>query len=171
MTGKDEADFYAELGLDDAFAVCAVGDVLEERPGFTGRNGWGFSVADMVRLGLANTVYLGSGRYEQDSAGFLRYLARISAEDCRQLLPPSTPSPGQGTHHDDTLTPARQQPPANGSPGGKTRGGISRFTTAYRPRSRRQWLFVLAMVVVGFLLLASPIDWPDGTLGSSFRRS
>jgi len=28
--------------------------------------------------------------------------------------------------------------------------------------SGRQWLFVMAMVVVGFLLLASPIDWPDG---------
>jgi hypothetical protein len=98
VTGKDEADFYAELGLDDAFAVCAVGDELEERFGFTGRKGWGFSVEDMVRLGLANTVYLGSGRYEQDSAGFLRYLARISAEDCRQLLPPSTPSPDHGTH-------------------------------------------------------------------------
>lgn len=94
VTGKDEAEFYAELGLDDAFAVCAVGDELEERFGFTGRKGWGFSVEDMVRLGLDNTVYLGSGRYEQDSAGFLRYLARISAEDCRQLLPPPTPSPG-----------------------------------------------------------------------------
>jgi len=28
--------------------------------------------------------------------------------------------------------------------------------------SGRQWLFVMAMVVAGFLLLASPIDWPDG---------
>ncbi len=28
--------------------------------------------------------------------------------------------------------------------------------------SNRQWLFVMAMVVVGFLVLASPIDWPDG---------
>jgi len=28
--------------------------------------------------------------------------------------------------------------------------------------SNSQWLFVMAMVVVGFLLLASPIDWPDG---------
>jgi membrane protease YdiL (CAAX protease family) len=25
-----------------------------------------------------------------------------------------------------------------------------------------QWLFVMAMVVAGFLLLASPIDWPEG---------
>lgn len=28
--------------------------------------------------------------------------------------------------------------------------------------SGKQWLFVMAMVVAGFLLLASPIDWPDG---------
>ncbi|TXH92188.1 MAG: CPBP family intramembrane metalloprotease [Pseudomonas sp.] len=28
--------------------------------------------------------------------------------------------------------------------------------------SGRQWLFVMAAVVAGFLLLASPIDWPDG---------
>lgn len=26
----------------------------------------------------------------------------------------------------------------------------------------RQWLFVMVMVVAGFLVLASPIDWPDG---------
>lgn len=96
-TGKDEADFYAELGLDDAFAVCAVGDALEQRFGFTGRKGWGFSIEDMVQLGLANTVYLGSGRYEKDSAGFKRYLAQISAEDCRQLLQTPTPSPEHGT--------------------------------------------------------------------------
>jgi len=29
--------------------------------------------------------------------------------------------------------------------------------------SNRQWLFVMAMVVAGFLVLASPIDWPSGT--------
>lgn len=28
--------------------------------------------------------------------------------------------------------------------------------------SGRQWLFVMAMVVVGFLVLASPINWPYG---------
>lgn len=96
-TRQDEADFYAGLGMDDAFAVCAVGDEPEQRFGFTGRKGWGFSVEDMVQLGLANTVYLGSGRYEQDSAGFKRYLAQISAGDCRQLLQPPTPSPEHGT--------------------------------------------------------------------------
>lgn len=96
-TRQDEADFYARLGLDDAFAVCAVGDEPEQRFGFTGRKGWGFSVEDMVRLGLANTVYLGRGRYEKDSAGFARYLAQISADDCRQLLQTPTPSPEHGT--------------------------------------------------------------------------
>lgn len=96
-TRQDEADFYAQLGLDDAFAVCAVGDELEQRFGFTGRKGWGFTVEDMVRLGLANTVYIGSGRYELDSAGFARYLARISADDCRQLLQTPTSSLDQGT--------------------------------------------------------------------------
>jgi membrane protease YdiL (CAAX protease family) len=30
--------------------------------------------------------------------------------------------------------------------------------------SNRQWLFVIAMVVVGFLILASPIPWPSGLL-------
>jgi len=31
--------------------------------------------------------------------------------------------------------------------------------------SNRQWLFVLSMVVFGFLLLALPIQWPGGTWG------
>ena len=31
--------------------------------------------------------------------------------------------------------------------------------------SAGQWLFVLAMVVVAFLLLALPIDWPGGSFG------
>jgi len=30
--------------------------------------------------------------------------------------------------------------------------------------SNRQWLFVMAMVVVGFLILASPIPWPKGLI-------
>ena len=29
--------------------------------------------------------------------------------------------------------------------------------------STAHWLFVLAMVVAGFMVLASPIDWPGGT--------
>lgn len=86
VTGKDEAEFYASLGLDDAFAVCAVGDVLEKRPGFAGQIGWGFSVADMERLGLRPTVYLGEGRYERDSARFRQRLILVGADECRSML-------------------------------------------------------------------------------------
>jgi hypothetical protein len=86
VTRKDEADFYAQLGLQDAFAVCAVGDVLEKRPGFAGQRGWGFSLADMARLGLSHTVYLGEGRYEKDSARVRQYLMIISADECLALL-------------------------------------------------------------------------------------
>ena len=85
VTMKDEADFYAKLGLNDAFAVCAVGDVLEKRPGYAGQIGWGFSLADMARLGLTNTVYLGDGAYEDD-ARFRKYLVRISADECLAML-------------------------------------------------------------------------------------
>ena len=86
VTQKDEADFYAQLGLNDAFAVCAVGDDLEERFGFAGRKGWGFSIADMARLGLTHTVYLGDGSYEKDSSRFRKYLAQIRADDCLALV-------------------------------------------------------------------------------------
>lgn len=82
---KDEADFYAQLGLNDAFAVCAVGDVLEQRPGYSGEIGWGFSLADMARFGLTNTVYLGDDAYE-NSSRFRKYLVRISAEECLAML-------------------------------------------------------------------------------------
>ena len=85
VTLKDESDFYAALGLNDAFAVCAVGDVLEKRPGYAGQIGWGFSVADMIRLGLTNTVYLGNDAYE-DSSRFRKYLVRISADECLAML-------------------------------------------------------------------------------------
>jgi hypothetical protein len=86
VTQKDEAEFYAQLGLDDAFAVCAVGDDAEARFGMTGYKGWGFSIADMARLGLANIVYLGSGTYEKDSSRFRKYLVQISADECLGLL-------------------------------------------------------------------------------------
>jgi hypothetical protein len=86
VTQKDEAAFYASLGLNDAFAVCAVGDVLEKRPGYAGQIGWGFSLADMARLGLTNTVYLGEGRYERDSSRFRQYLVPLGADDCLALL-------------------------------------------------------------------------------------
>jgi hypothetical protein len=86
VTQKDEAAFYANLGLNDDFAVCAVGDVLEKHPGFAGQIGWGFSLADMARLGLIHTVYLGEGRYERDSSRFRQYLVPITADDCLALL-------------------------------------------------------------------------------------
>jgi hypothetical protein len=86
LTRQAETDFYARLGLSEAFAVCAVGDVLERRPGYTGQKGWGFSLADMARLGLKDTVYLGAGRYEQDSACFRQYLVPLGADDCLALL-------------------------------------------------------------------------------------
>ena len=85
VTLKDEADFYETLGLNDAFAVCAVGNILEKRPGYAGQIGWGFSLTDMARLGMANTVYLGDGAYE-DSARFRKYLVRISADECLAML-------------------------------------------------------------------------------------
>jgi hypothetical protein len=86
VTRQAEADFYASLGLSDAFAVCAVGDALERRPGYAGQKGWGFSLDDMARLGLKNTVYLGAGRYEQDSMRFRQYLVPLGADDCLALL-------------------------------------------------------------------------------------
>jgi len=86
VTQKDEAEFYASLGHNDAFAVCAVGDVLEKRPDYAGQIGWAFSLADMARLGLAHTVYLGDGRYERDSARLRQYLLAITADDCLALL-------------------------------------------------------------------------------------
>ncbi len=86
VTQKDEEAFYKQLGLNDAFAVCAVGDEPEQRFDFTGRKGWGFSIADMARLGLTNTVYLGEGSYEKDSSRFRKYLVQISADECLALL-------------------------------------------------------------------------------------
>ena len=86
VTRPDEDAFYAQLGLRDAFAVCAVGDLLEKRPGYAGQVGWSFSLADMARLGLVNTVYLGDGRYETDSARFRQNLVLISADECLALL-------------------------------------------------------------------------------------
>jgi hypothetical protein len=86
VSRKDEAEFYASLGLSDAFAVCAVGDVLEKRPGYAGQLGWGFSLADMARLGLVNTAYLGEGRYEKDSARFRQHLVPLGADDCLAML-------------------------------------------------------------------------------------
>jgi hypothetical protein len=40
----------------------------------------------MARLGLTNIVYLGEGRYEQDSSRLRQYLVPITADDCLALL-------------------------------------------------------------------------------------
>ena len=60
--------------------------MLEKRPGYAGQIGWGFSLADMARLGLVHTVYLGDGRYERDSSRFRQNLVLITADDCLALL-------------------------------------------------------------------------------------
>jgi hypothetical protein len=80
-----EGRYYAQLGLDDAFAACGTGDVLEKRPGFKDQLGWGFSIADMARLGLASTRYLGDGAYESN-ARFQKYLVLLTADECKALL-------------------------------------------------------------------------------------
>ena len=84
---RDEAAFYAKLGLNDAFSVCAVGSVaFAKYPGLETKRGWGFSIKDMNRLGLTNISYLGKGRYEQDSKYFKKYLELLGAHDCWSWL-------------------------------------------------------------------------------------
>jgi hypothetical protein len=79
--GKD----FARLGSEDAFAACGVGDVLDQRPGFKNQLGWGFSIDDKERLGLARTRYLGDGGYQANSR-FQKYLALLTAEKGVSLL-------------------------------------------------------------------------------------
>jgi len=81
----EEGKYFAQLGLDDAFAAWGVGDILEKRPGFTDQRGWGFSIDDMERLGLAHTRYLGDGANEANSR-FQKYLVLLSADECVSLL-------------------------------------------------------------------------------------
>jgi hypothetical protein len=81
----EEGKYFTQLGLDDAFAACGVGDVLETRPGFKGQRGWGFSIADMERLGLAHTSYLGDGAYAANRR-FRTYLVPLMTEECVSLL-------------------------------------------------------------------------------------
>lgn len=76
-----ETALYAKIGLkDDRFAVCGVGTRFDDRLTGTQR-GWGFSIADMARLGLPPVRYLGPTAYE-DNPAFRRYLIRLTPEDC-----------------------------------------------------------------------------------------
>lgn len=78
----EEAALYGRIGLpNDSFAICGVGDRFEGR--LTGdQRGWGFSIADMARLGLPPVRYEGPGAYE-DSPGFTHWLIRLTPEDCQ----------------------------------------------------------------------------------------
>jgi hypothetical protein len=77
----EEAALYDRIGLpDDTFAVCGVGPRFEDR--LTGEQlGWGFSIADMARLGLPPVRYEGTGSYEGNPA-FRHWLIRLTQEDC-----------------------------------------------------------------------------------------
>jgi ATP-dependent protease ClpP protease subunit len=78
----EEAALYQQIGLaNDTFAVCGVGKRFDGR--LSGEQlGWGFSLADMARLGLPPVRFEGKGRYE-DSAAFKRWLIRLTPEDCK----------------------------------------------------------------------------------------
>lgn len=77
----EEAALYQRIGLtSDTFAVCGVGPRFDSR--LTGeQRGWGFSLADMARLGLPPVRYEGAGRYEESPA-FRHWLILLKPEDC-----------------------------------------------------------------------------------------
>jgi hypothetical protein len=77
----EEKALYKRMGLvSDAFAICEVGSRFDDR--LTGEQlGWGFSIADMGRLGLPPVSYEGDGRYEESPA-FQRWLILLTPEDC-----------------------------------------------------------------------------------------
>lgn len=76
-----EAAFYESIGYaNDTFAVCGVGSRFDGR--LSGEQlGWGFSIADMARLGLPPVLYEGRVAYE-DSPAFQHWLIRLTPEDC-----------------------------------------------------------------------------------------
>ena len=78
-------DALTDLGLDDRFTVCGVGDVLEHRPDYRHQQGWGFALAEMAKLGLADTVYLGAGAYDQ-TPRFRDLLVPLTAQQCLDLM-------------------------------------------------------------------------------------
>jgi hypothetical protein len=77
----EEAALYQRMGLaNDSFAVCGVGARFDDR--LTGDQlGWGFSIADMAKLGLPPVRFEGQGPYEQ-SAAFQRWLILLTPADC-----------------------------------------------------------------------------------------
>jgi hypothetical protein len=78
----EEAALYDRIGLaNDTFAVCGVGDRFDSRLGGA-QLGWGFSIADMARLGLPPVRYEGPGAYEQSPA-FTHWLIQLAPEDCQ----------------------------------------------------------------------------------------
>lgn len=81
----DERAFFTDLGLDERFTVCGVGDVLERRPDYRHQQGWGFALAEMARLGLTDTIYLGAGAYHQ-TPRFLDMLMPLTAQQCLDLM-------------------------------------------------------------------------------------
>ena len=77
----EEAALYERIGLpNDTFAICGVGPRFDDR--LTGdQRGWGFSIADMARLGLPPVAYEGPGAYE-DNPTFQHWLIQLRPEDC-----------------------------------------------------------------------------------------
>jgi ATP-dependent protease ClpP protease subunit len=77
----EEAALYERIGLaNDTFAICGVGPRFDGR--LTGEQlGWGFSIADMERLGLPPVRYEGDGPYEASPA-FRHWLMQLTPEDC-----------------------------------------------------------------------------------------
>jgi hypothetical protein len=77
----EEAALYKRIGLpNDTFAICGVGPRFDNR--LSGEQlGWGFSIADMARLGLPPVRYEGPGTYEQNPS-FKHWLIQLRPEDC-----------------------------------------------------------------------------------------
>lgn len=77
----EEADLYKKIGLpNDVFAICGVGERFQSR--LTDQQlGWGFSIADMAKLGLPPVTFEGKGAYE-DRAAFNKWLIQLMPEDC-----------------------------------------------------------------------------------------
>jgi hypothetical protein len=77
----EEKALYDRIGLaNDTFAICGVGPRFDDR--LSGQQlGWGFSIADMARLGLPPVRYEGPGAYE-DSPAFKHWLIQLTPEDC-----------------------------------------------------------------------------------------